>query len=57
MRRPLLHGAHDVRVENVPEPKIINGRDALVKITLTAQTVLSNYQSQGYTLYRIEPGK
>jgi intracellular sulfur oxidation DsrE/DsrF family protein len=28
-----------------------------VKITLTAQTVLSNYQSQGYTLYRIVPEK
>jgi intracellular sulfur oxidation DsrE/DsrF family protein len=28
-----------------------------VKITITAQTVLSNYQSQGYTLYKIEPEK
>ena len=26
----------DVRVETVPEPKILNSRDALVKITLTA---------------------
>jgi len=36
MKAVCWHGAHDVRVENVPEPKIINGRDALVKITLTA---------------------
>jgi intracellular sulfur oxidation DsrE/DsrF family protein len=28
-----------------------------VKISLTAQTVLSNYQSQGYTLYSIRPDK
>jgi intracellular sulfur oxidation DsrE/DsrF family protein len=28
-----------------------------VKITITAQTVLSNYQSQGYTLYAIVPQK
>ena len=26
-----------------------------VKISLTAQTVLSNYQMQGYVLYSIEP--
>jgi threonine dehydrogenase-like Zn-dependent dehydrogenase len=36
MKAVCWHGAHDVRVENVPEPKIINCRDALVKITLTA---------------------
>jgi threonine dehydrogenase-like Zn-dependent dehydrogenase len=36
MKAVCWHGAHDVRVENVPEPKILNCRDALVKITLTA---------------------
>src|SRR3954465_14213906 len=36
MKAVCWHGTHDVRVENVPEPKIINNRDALVKITLTA---------------------
>ena len=36
MKAVCWHGTHDVRVENVPEPKIINHRDALVKITLTA---------------------
>ena len=28
-----------------------------VKISLTAKTVLSNYQLQGYVLYSIEPDK
>src|ERR671920_285926 len=36
MKAVCWYGAHDVRVENVPEPKILNNRDALVKITLTA---------------------
>ena len=29
-------GKHDVRVENVPDPKILNSRDAIIKITSTA---------------------
>ncbi|GHO59059.1 zinc-dependent alcohol dehydrogenase [Ktedonobacter robiniae] len=29
-------GAHDVRVENVPDPEILNPRDAIVKITTSA---------------------
>lgn len=29
-------GKHDVRVESVPEPKILNSRDAIIKITTTA---------------------
>jgi len=29
-------GKHDVRVEDVPEPKILNSRDAIIKITTTA---------------------
>jgi threonine dehydrogenase-like Zn-dependent dehydrogenase len=36
MKAVCWHGTHDVRVENVPEPKILNHRDALVKVTLTA---------------------
>jgi intracellular sulfur oxidation DsrE/DsrF family protein len=28
-----------------------------IKVSLTAQTVLSNYQLQGYVLYKIEPDK
>jgi threonine dehydrogenase-like Zn-dependent dehydrogenase len=36
MKALCWHGRHDVRVENVPEPKIINPRDAIVRITSTA---------------------
>jgi threonine dehydrogenase-like Zn-dependent dehydrogenase len=36
MKAVCWHGAHDVRVENVPEPKILNTRDALIRITSTA---------------------
>lgn len=36
MKAVCWHGTTDVRVENVPDPKIINPRDAIVKITSTA---------------------
>lgn len=36
MKAVCWHGAKDVRVETVPEPKIINPRDAIIKITSTA---------------------
>lgn len=36
MKAICWHGKKDVRVENVPEPKLLNKRDAIVKITLTA---------------------
>ncbi|MEC4819192.1 MAG: zinc-dependent alcohol dehydrogenase [Scytonema sp. PMC 1069.18] len=36
MKAVCWHGANDVRVETVPDPKIINPRDAIVKITSTA---------------------
>src|SRR3954449_6645213 len=36
MRATCWHGVHDVRVEEVPDPKILNPRDAIVKITSTA---------------------
>jgi threonine dehydrogenase-like Zn-dependent dehydrogenase len=36
MKAICWHGKKDVRVENVPEPKILNKRDAIVQITLTA---------------------
>jgi threonine dehydrogenase-like Zn-dependent dehydrogenase len=36
MRALCWHGKHDVRVETVPDPKILNPRDAIVKITSTA---------------------
>jgi threonine dehydrogenase-like Zn-dependent dehydrogenase len=36
MRALCWHGARDVRVDNVPDPKLLNPRDAIVKITSTA---------------------
>lgn len=35
MKAVCWHGATDVRVENVPDPKILNPRDAILKITAT----------------------
>src|ERR1051326_8133477 len=36
MRALCWYGKHDVRVENVTDPKIINPHDAIVRITATA---------------------
>ena len=36
MRALTWHGKHDVRVETVPDPEIVNPRDAIIKITSTA---------------------
>ena len=36
MRAVCWHGTHDVRVESVPDPEILNPRDAIVRITSTA---------------------
>jgi threonine dehydrogenase-like Zn-dependent dehydrogenase len=36
MRANCWYGSNDVRVENVPDPTILNPRDAIVKITSTA---------------------
>lgn len=36
MKAVCWNGKHDVRVENVPDPTILNSRDAIIKITTTA---------------------
>lgn len=36
MKAVCWHGANDVRVETVPDPKLLNPRDAILKITSTA---------------------
>src|SRR3712207_2132558 len=36
MKAVCWHGATDVRVDTVPDPQILNPRDAIVKITSTA---------------------
>ena len=34
MKALCWHGKEDVRVENVPDPKILNPRDAIVRVTV-----------------------
>ena len=36
MKAVCWHGTHDVRVESVSEPRLLNHGDALVKVGLTA---------------------
>ncbi|HET8657157.1 MAG TPA: zinc-dependent alcohol dehydrogenase [Longimicrobiaceae bacterium] len=36
MKALCWHGVHDVRIENVPDPEILNPRDAIVRVTATA---------------------
>ena len=36
MRATVWHGKKDIRVDNVPDPQILNPRDAIVKISSTA---------------------
>ena len=36
MKAVCWYGKHDVQVQNVPDPKILNSRDAIIKITSTA---------------------
>lgn len=36
MRAACWNGKQDIRVEQVPDPKIVNPRDAIIKVTLTA---------------------
>ena len=36
MKALCWHGKHDVQVENVPDPQIINKQDAIIRITATA---------------------
>jgi threonine dehydrogenase-like Zn-dependent dehydrogenase len=36
MRALTWHGVHDVRVDTVPDPEIVNPRDCIIKVTSTA---------------------
>lgn len=36
MKALCWHGRNDVRIDNVPDPKILNPRDAIIKVTATA---------------------
>lgn len=35
MKAACWHGAHDMRVETAPDPKILNPRDAILKVIAT----------------------
>ena len=36
MKALTWHGKHDVRIDNVDDPEIVNPRDAIIKVTATA---------------------
>lgn len=36
MKAACWEGKRDIRVENVPDPQLLNSRDAIVRITSTA---------------------
>jgi threonine dehydrogenase-like Zn-dependent dehydrogenase len=54
MRALTWHGKHDVRMETVPDPQVVNPRDAIIKITSTAicGSDLHLYDSYIPTLHR-----
>jgi len=54
MRALTWHGKHDVRMETVPDPQIVNPRDAIIKVTSTAicGSDLHLYDSYIPTLHR-----
>jgi threonine dehydrogenase-like Zn-dependent dehydrogenase len=54
MRALTWHGKHDVRMESVPDPQIVNPRDAVIKVTSTAicGSDLHLYDSYIPTLHR-----
>jgi threonine dehydrogenase-like Zn-dependent dehydrogenase len=54
MKANCWYGAHDLRVEDVPDPKIINPRDAIIKITSSAICGSDLHLYDGYipTMYQ-----
>src|SRR5215212_4367535 len=48
MRATVWSGRNKVQVENVPDPKILNGRDAIVRITSTAICGSDLHMYDGY---------
>lgn len=54
MRATCWHGAGDVRVEHVPDPRILNPRDCIVQITSTAICGSDLHLYDGYVPTMIE---
>ncbi len=48
MKAICWHGTNDVRVDNVPEPKILDTRDAIIKVTTTAICGSDLHMYNGY---------
>ena len=48
MKALTWHGKHDVRIDNVDDPKIVNPRDAIIKVTATAICGSDPHLSDGY---------
>ena len=55
MKALVWHGTHDVRVDTVPDPAILNPRDAIVRITSTAICGSDLHLYDGY-IPALEPG-
>ncbi len=55
MKALCWHGKHDVRIDTVPDPKIENPRDAIIKVTATAICGSDLHLLDGY-MPTMEPG-
>ena len=55
MKAVVFHGKRDLRVENVPDPSIINPHDAIVKVSLTAICGSDLHLYNGY-IPALKPG-
>ena len=55
MKAVCWHGTHDVRVETVPEPKILNPRNAILKVTSTTICGSDLHLYDGY-IPTMQPG-
>src|SRR5918992_4411624 len=55
MRALCWYGKHDVRIENVPDPKILNPRDAILRVTSTAICGSDLHLYDGY-IPTMQPG-
>lgn len=55
MKAVVWHGTHDVRIENVADPAIVNPHDAIVRVTATAICGSDLHLYNGFVL-GMEPG-
>lgn len=55
MKAVVWHAAHDVRVESVPDPSIVNPRDAIIRVTATSVCGSDVHLYNGY-IPRLHPG-